>query len=78
MCNIKAFRSGEATAIASLDYTRLLYAAVIGIVVFGNWPSAATLAGAAIIIGASLYTVRREAKRGRQLARAAEGRGYNN
>lgn len=78
MCNIKAFQAGEATAIASLDYTRLLYAAVIGIVIFGNWPSVETLIGAAIIIGASLYTVRREAKLGRKLARTAEGRGYNN
>ena len=78
MSNIKAFRSGEATAIASLDYTRLLYAAVIGVLVFSQWPSAETLIGAAIIIGASMYTVRREAIRGRKLARAAEGRGYNN
>lgn len=78
MCNIKAFQAGEATAIASLDYTRLLYATVIGFLLFNQWPSIETILGAAIIIGASLYTVRREAKRGRKLARAAEGRGYNN
>lgn len=78
MCNIKAFRAGEATAIASLDYTRLLYATVIGVLLFSQWPSIETIIGAAIIIGASLYTVRREAKLGRRLARAAEGRGYNN
>ncbi|WP_417670782.1 DMT family transporter [Roseibium sp.] len=78
MSNIKAFRSGEATAIASLDYTRLLYATIIGVIVFSQWPSMETLIGAAIIIGASMYTVRREAIRGRELARAAEGRGYNN
>ncbi|ADZ69889.1 DMT family transporter [Polymorphum gilvum] len=77
MCNIRAFRAGEATAIASLDYTRLLYATAIGIVVFGDWPASVTLAGAALIIAASLYTVRREALRGRALARAPEGRGYN-
>ncbi|WP_417686016.1 DMT family transporter [Roseibium sp.] len=78
MSNIKAFRSGEATAIASLDYTRLLYATVIGAIVFSQWPSIETVIGAAIIIGASMYTVRREAVRGQKLARAAEGRGYNN
>ena len=77
MSNIKAFQSGEATAIASLDYTRLLYATVIGVIVFNHWPSLETLTGAAIIIGASIYTIRREAKRGRMLSRAAEGRGYN-
>ncbi|EFO30846.1 integral membrane protein [Roseibium sp. TrichSKD4] len=78
MCNIKAFKAGEATAIASLDYTRLLYATVFGAVIFGNWPSVETLIGAAVIIAASLYTVRREAIKGRALARNADGRGYNN
>lgn len=78
LSNIKAFRAGEATAIASLDYSRLIYATLIGIFVFNQWPGPETLFGAAIIIAASLYTVRREAIKGRELARAAEGRGYNN
>ena len=75
MCNIRAFQAGEATAIAALDYTRLLWAAIIGFVVFSETPSAATLIGAAIIISASIYTVWREAKRGQQLARSPAGRG---
>ncbi|MEM5581979.1 MULTISPECIES: DMT family transporter [unclassified Roseibium] len=78
MANIQAFKAGEATAIASLDYTRLLYATIFGALVFSQWPRLETLIGAAVIIAASIYTVRREAKRGRELARAAEGRGYNN
>lgn len=78
LSNIKAFRAGEATAIASLDYSRLIYATIIGIFVFNQWPGPETLFGAAVIIAASLYTVRREAIKGRELARAAEGRGYNN
>lgn len=78
MCNIRAFRAGEATAIASLDYSRLIYASVFGVIIFNQWPSQKTLIGAAIIIVAALYTIHREAARGRQLARAAEGRGYNN
>jgi drug/metabolite transporter (DMT)-like permease len=77
MANIRAFRAGEATAIASLDYTRLLYATIFGALVFSQWPRVETLVGAAIIILASIYTVRREAKRGRELARASDGRGYN-
>ena len=75
MCNIRAFGAGEATAIAALDYTRLLWAAIIGFVIFTETPSATTLIGAAIIIGASIYTVWREAKRGQQLARSPAGRG---
>lgn len=78
MSNIRAFKEGEATAIASLDYTRLLYATLLGAFLFGHWPRLETLLGAAVIIGASIYTVRREAKRGRKLARAADGRGYSN
>ncbi|MFD1696584.1 DMT family transporter [Roseibium aestuarii] len=77
MSNIRAFRAGEATAIASLDYSRLIYATAFGFLIFGQWPSVTTLIGAGVIILAALYTVRREAIRGRQLARAAEGRGYN-
>jgi len=77
MANIRAFKAGEATAIASLDYTRLLYATIFGALVFSQWPRMETLIGAAIIIAASIYTVRREAKRGRELARASDGRGYN-
>lgn len=76
MCNIRAFAAGEATAIATLDYTRLLWAAIIGFIVFSETPSATTLFGAAIIIGASIYTVWREAKRGQRLARSPAGRGY--
>ncbi|MBO6893223.1 MAG: DMT family transporter [Roseibium sp.] len=78
MSNIQAFKAGEATAIASLDYTRLLYATILGALVFSQWPRLETLIGAGVIIAASIYTVRREAKRGRELARAADGRGYSN
>ena len=78
MANIKAFQAGEATAIASLDYTRLLYATMFGALIFSQWPGLETLLGAGIVIAASIYTVRREAIRGRQLARASDGRGYSN
>lgn len=78
MCNIQAFRAGEATAITSLDYTRLLYATVLGGVIFAQWPGINTLMGAAIIIIASLYTVHREARRKKAFVRAPDGRGYNN
>lgn len=76
--NIRAFRAGEPTAIASLDYTRLIYATAFGLLLFNEWPNTDTYIGAALIILAALYTIRREAVRGKQLARAPEGRGYNN
>ncbi len=68
MCNIRAFRAGEASALAALDYVRLLYATVIGFLVFGDLPALATYAGAALIIAGSLYTVLREAQLGKRVA----------
>jgi drug/metabolite transporter (DMT)-like permease len=76
--NIRAFRAGEATSIASLDYIRLIWATAIGFVIFAEIPSLSTLAGAALVIAASLYTVHREARRGQKLARSPAGRGYTN
>jgi len=68
MCNIRAFRAGEASAIAALDYVRLLYATLIGFLVFGDLPELATYAGAALIIAGSLYTMWRETVLGREVA----------
>ena len=76
-CNIKAYKAGEATAISSIDYTRLIYASLLGWFLFSEIPHINTLVGAAIIIAASLYTLNREAKRGKELARAKESRVYN-
>jgi drug/metabolite transporter (DMT)-like permease len=49
---------GEASALAPLEFSRLLIAAVVGYFVFLEVPSLTTLAGATIIIGSTVYTVR--------------------
>lgn len=61
-CNVQGFRAGEAAAIAPMDYTRILFASVIGYLVFQEVPGVATFAGAALIVGATLYTFRRNAE----------------
>jgi len=61
-CFIKGYAVGEATAIAPIDYTRLIFAGVAGFVFFGDMPDAITIVGAAIIVAASLYLTYREAK----------------
>lgn len=61
-CNVAGFRTGEAAAIAPMDYTRILFATVLGLLVFQEVPTLATLAGSALIIGATLYTLKRNAK----------------
>jgi len=52
---------GEASALAPLEFSRLLIAAVVGYFVFLEVPSLTTLAGATIIIGSTVYAVRHNA-----------------
>ena len=75
MCNIYAYGWGEASLLASLDYIRLLWATVIGFALFGTLPGVWTWAGAAIIIGASIYTIFRERQKQQELVRSPQGRG---
>lgn len=64
--NILALRAGEASALAPLDFTRLVFAGALGLVMFGEWPDSRTLIGAAVIVGAALYTLHRERQAGRR------------
>lgn len=59
---IRAFALGEASAIAPADYIRLVFAALAGWLVFATVPDGYTIGGAALIVGASFYIIRREAR----------------
>ena len=61
-CTVRAYTVGEATAIAPFDYFKMIYAILIGIVLFAEWPDEWTLVGAAVIICSTLYIARREAR----------------
>lgn len=63
---IRAYRIGEATAVAPFDYVRLLLAGAVGWVVFAEEPDIWTAVGSALIIGSTLYIARREALRKRE------------
>jgi len=78
MMNIYAYTWGEASVLASLDYIRLLYATLLGWLVFDTLPGPYTWVGAAVIIIASIYTVQRERKVNASLARSPDGRGFTN
>lgn len=54
---------GDATFLAPLDYSRIVYAAAIGYIVFGELPGLWSLAGMALIIVASIYLVLTEKKK---------------
>ena len=57
---IAAMRIGEVSFVTPFRYSRILFALVIGVGVFGENPDTLTLAGAAIIVGSGLYTLWRE------------------
>jgi drug/metabolite transporter (DMT)-like permease len=73
---IAAMRVGEIAVVTPFRYTRLLFAVAIGMAVFGERPDAATLIGAALVIGSGLYTLLREARLSRsQRALSPDGPG---
>ncbi|MEM7462422.1 MAG: DMT family transporter [Pseudomonadota bacterium] len=78
MANINAYKFGEASVLASLDYVRLLYATLFGWMLFGSLPGWNTWLGAGVIVAASLYTIWRESQRKQSLTRSPDGRGFNN
>lgn len=54
-----AMRTGEVSAVTPFRYTRLLFAMVLGIGVFGERPDGATLIGAAMIVGCGVLILGR-------------------
>ncbi|MDP2064332.1 MAG: DMT family transporter [Phaeovulum sp.] len=64
-----AMRMGEVSVITPFRYTRLVFALVLAVLVFGERPDAPMLAGSALIIASGLYTL----ARARKARRAARG-----
>lgn len=52
-----AMRTGEVSAVTPFRYTRLVFAMILGVAVFGESPDAATLLGSALVVGAGLYAL---------------------
>lgn len=64
-CYIKGMSEGDAAVMAPIDYTRLVFAVVLGYALFGEVPDSLTMLGACIIIGSTLYITWREAQLGK-------------
>lgn len=62
---VLATRVGEASLIAPFRYSRLVFALILGVVVFHERPDAATLAGAAIICASGAFAMWRDLVRRR-------------
>ena len=54
---------GDVTALVPLDYSRIVYSALLGYLVFGELPGLWSVAGMAIIVASSLYLVLTERRR---------------
>jgi drug/metabolite transporter (DMT)-like permease len=59
-CIVAATRLGDVSFVSPFRYSRIVFALVIGVWVFGERPDALTLTGAAIIVLSGLYTLWRE------------------
>ena len=62
LTSVMTMRVGEVSAIAPFRYAGLLWALLLGWLVFGHWPDTLTLLGAAIVVAAGLFTLRRAAQ----------------
>jgi drug/metabolite transporter (DMT)-like permease len=63
-CYIKGMSQGDAMVMAPLDYTRLVFAVIIGYLLFSEIPNTLTLGGAGIIIASTIYITVRESRLG--------------
>lgn len=62
---VLAMRRGEASVVGAFRYSGLVWAVILGWMVWGQVPDAAIWAGIALLIGAGLYILHRERLRGR-------------
>ena len=74
--SIMVMRVGEIGFTAPFRYTGLIWALVLGWLVFGDWPETITLVGAAIVAGSGLFTLYRESRlaRAERIAQSARTR----
>jgi len=54
-----AMRTGEVSVVTPFRYTRLVFAMILGVLVFHERPDTLTLAGSALIVASGLYTLTR-------------------
>jgi drug/metabolite transporter (DMT)-like permease len=66
LCVNRSLKLAPASVVVPYQYSMIIWAAVFGYLVFGDVPQPATLAGAAIIIGAGFYIFLRERELGRE------------
>lgn len=59
---IRAFRLGEVSVVAPFRYTKVLWALLLGYLMFQEWPDAWSLFGMMIVLGSGVYIFFRETR----------------
>ena len=62
LCLTHAFRMAPVAAVAPFEYTALIWATLLGYLLWDELPDAVTLLGSAFIIGSGLYIIYRETR----------------
>jgi drug/metabolite transporter (DMT)-like permease len=71
LASVMTMRVGEIGLIAPFRYTGLIWALIMGWLVFDEWPTLLTLVGAGIVVATGLFTFYRERALARRLKPSA-------
>lgn len=72
LSSVAVMRVGEIGFVAPFRYTGLIWALLLGWLVFGDWPDEVTLLGAGIVVAMGLFTLYRERVLARRAAASAD------
>lgn len=71
LCMTGALRWGQVSLVLAMDYSSVIWATLLGLLLWNEWPIDTTWIGAALIVGSGLYIGWREHVRGRKRASGA-------
>ena len=60
MLVVAMMRKGDIGFVSQFRYSAIIFSVIIGYMLFGEWPDIITFFGAALVIGAGLYSFSRE------------------
>ena len=66
---VRAMATADASAVMPFDFSRLIFATLLGWVMFSELPDGWTLAGGAVIVATTVYIARQETRIARRLQR---------
>jgi drug/metabolite transporter (DMT)-like permease len=61
-CMTRAFRATDISAVQPVKFLELVWAAILGVLVFGTVPAGATVAGGVVILVSTLLLARHESR----------------